>query len=640
MRLKVLVAAATLAATAAIAQEPEELETTALAAAFGASPAMWGLQLSPDGTRIVAIQAADSGATVARTLRLADGYEQLVLAGEVGQFDVRWCDWANDARLLCGVRSIAFSLPNQHFAGTRLMAVNADGTAEKVLMQYGSDGLAQFQDRIIDWLPEDPDRVLVQVPSVTGFGVAELDVNTGRVRPLHAGRGDVYDWRTDAHGVPRLLETIDIGLRRWYVRKTPESRWTLLNESKLKDVDALFAPIGFAEGGDELLAYEVADGRRVIAALSLDRDSPRRIVYAHPTFDVSGALTLGRDRRLVGAMYIDDRPHVVFFDERVRQMHEAVSRSFPGKAVEVIDEDWDRQRYIVLVSGDTDPGTYYYFDWDTRELAKIGDVYPSLADHTLAPMREIRYPARDGVAVPAYVTIPPGASNGPRPAVILPHGGPTARDYWEFDYLVQFLAASGYVVLQPNYRGSDGYGEEWRGKGGFRDWRRAVEDITAGVEYLVREGIADERRVCSLGWSYGGYAALMSVIERPEMFRCVASIAGVADPRALSTTVSRYIGGTTVREFIGSSDPEIGKAGSPVERAEEIEVPVLLAHATLDTNVPLEQSMRLAKALRHANRSVQLIEYEVADHDIRPARYRTDLLARLGAFFDANLAAE
>jgi dipeptidyl aminopeptidase/acylaminoacyl peptidase len=637
MRLEVVVAAASLAAAPVIAQEPEDLETTPLAAAFGASPAMWGLQLSPDGTRIVAIHAAESGATIARTLRLADGHAQLVLAGELGEFDVQWCDWANDTRLLCGVRGIAASLPNQHFAGTRLIAVNADGTDEKVLMRDGRGGLAQFQDRVIDWLPDDPDRVLVQVPSITGSGVAELDVNTGRVRPLHSGGGDIYKWLTDGDGVPRLYETIDMGLRRWYVRRRPASRWTLLYQSELKDLDALFAPIGFAADGNELLAYAVADGRRVIAALSLDRDGPSRIVYTHPAFDVSGALTLGKDRRLAGAMYVDDRPHVVFFDEQVRQLHEIVSAAFPGRAVEVIDEAWNRQRYVVLVSGDTDPGTYYYFDRDTRALEKIAEAHPALADRTLAPMREIRYRARDGAAIPAYVTMPPGAAGRPKPAVILPHGGPTARDYRKFDYLVQFLAASGYVVLQANYRGSDGYGAEWRGEGGFRDWRRAVDDITAGVDFLVSEGIADGRRVCALGWSFGGYAALMSAIEEPTMFRCVASIAGVADPRALSATVSRYVGGTTVREFIGSSDPKVGKAGSPVERAGEIEVPVLLVHATLDTNVPLEQSMRLARALRRADKSVQLVEYEFADHDIRPAHYRTDLLARLGAFLAASV---
>jgi dipeptidyl aminopeptidase/acylaminoacyl peptidase len=632
-----LVAAACLAGAPAGAQEPQELQSTPLAAAFGASPALWGLRLSPDGTRVVAIEAAESGTTNARTLRLADGHAELVLEGDPEEFDVQWCDWANDTRLLCGVRGITASLPNQQFAGTRLIAVNADGTNRKEMTQ-DRGLLAQFQDRVIDWLPEDPDHVLVQVPSVTGSGVAELDVNTGHLRPRHAVRSGIYRWATDSSGVPRLYQMIEIGLRRWYVRRTPDSDWTLLYQQELADLDAVFAPIGFAENGNELLFYDVADGRRVVAAVNVERrDNPKRIVYAHPVFDVSGTVTLGEHKRLVGATYVDDRPHVVFFDERVREMHDLVSAASPGKAVEVIGEDRERKRYVVLVSGDVDPGTFYYFDWDARGLTKIAESHPSLAGRTLAPMREIRYPARDGVPIPAYLTVPAGTGGGPKPVVVLPHGGPTARDYWQFDYFVQFLAASGFVVLQPNYRGSDGYGLEWRGDGGFRDWRRAVGDITAGVEYLVREGIADERRICAVGWSFGGYAALMSAIEEPAMFRCVASIAGVTDPRALSSTVSRYVGGKSVREFIGSSDREVRLAGSPVERAAEIEVPVLLAHATRDTNVPLEQSTGFVKALQRASKDVELIEYEFADHDIRPAAYRTDLLARLGAFLDANL---
>ena len=167
-------------------------------------------------------------------------------------------------------------------------------------------------------------------------------------------------------------------------------------------------------------------------------------------------------------------------------------------------------------------------------------------------MQQIRYPARDGVAVPAYVTIPSGAGNEPKPLVVLPHGGPTARDYWEFDYFVQFLAASGFVVLQPNYRGSDGYGLDWRGDGGFRDWRRAVGDITAGVEYLVRERIADERRVCAVRWSFGGYAALMSAIEQPTMFRCVADGSGEAG--------SFPEGQATGELPIGTARPQAGHA--------------------------------------------------------------------------------
>jgi dipeptidyl aminopeptidase/acylaminoacyl peptidase len=627
-----------LAAAAWLAGAPagaEDLESAPLAAAFGASPALWGLRLSPEGTHVVAIEAADSGTTNARTLRLADGHSAIVLEGEPDEFDVQWCDWANDTRLLCGVRGLAASLPNQQFAGTRLIAVNADGSDRKDLMQ-DRGVLAQFQDRVIDWLPDDRDHVLVQVPSLTGSGVAELDINTGHVRPRHAVRSGIYRWATDGAGVTRLYQMIEIGLRRWYVRRTPDSDWTLLYQQELKDLDGVFAPISFADEGNELLYYDIVDGRRVVAAMSLERGGSKRILYAHPTFDVSGTLTLGAHKRLVGAMYFDDRPHVVFFDERVREVHGDVSARFPDKEVEVIGEDRQRNRYLLFVSTDVDPGTYYYFDRDTRALTRIAEAHPSLADRPLAPMRAIRYPARDGVAIPAYLTTPSGPSE-PGPLVVLPHGGPTARDYREFNYFVQFLAASGFVVLQPNYRGSDGYGLDWRGSGGFRDWRRAVADITDGVQYLIREGIADERRICAVGWSFGGYAALMSAIEEPAMFRCVASVAGVTDPRALSSTASRYVGGRTVREFIGSSDPEVGVAGSPVERAAEVDVPVLLVHAARDTNVPLEQSTGFAKALRHAGKDAELVQYEFADHDIRPARYRTDLLARVGAFLDTHL---
>jgi dipeptidyl aminopeptidase/acylaminoacyl peptidase len=639
VRLGPLAAAACFAGAALGAQEARELQplaSTPTAAAFGASPALWGLRLSPDGTHVVAIEAADSGTTNARTLRLADGHSELVLEGEPDRFDVQWCDWANDTRLLCGVRGITASLPNQQFAGTRLIAVNADGSDRREMMR-DRGLLAQFQDRVIDWLPDDPDQVLVQVPSITGSGVAELDVNTGHLRPRHAVRSGIFKWATDGSGATRLYQMIEIGLRRWYVRRTPDSDWTLLYQQELKDLDAVFAPISFAENGKELLFYDVVDGRRVVAAMSLDRDGSKRIVYAHPTLDVSGTVSLGEHKRLVGAMYVDDRRRVVFFDEQVREVHGAVSAIFPGKDVEVIGEDRQRKRYLLRVSADVDPGSYYYFDRDTHGLVKIADSHPSLLNRRLASMREIRYPARDGVAIPAYLTMPSGLPDGPKPVVILPHGGPTARDYWEFNYFVQFLAASGFVVLQPNYRGSDGYGLDWRGEGGFRDWRLAVGDITDGVEYLVREGIADERRICAVGWSFGGYAALMSAIERPTMFRCVASVAGVTDPRALSSTASRYIGGRTVREFIGSSDPEVGIAGSPLERAAEIEVPLLLVHATRDTNVPLEQSTGLVKALHRVGKDAELVQYEFADHDIRPARYRTDLLARLGEFLDTHL---
>jgi dipeptidyl aminopeptidase/acylaminoacyl peptidase len=270
-------------------------------------------------------------------------------------------------------------------------------------------------------------------------------------------------------------------------------------------------------------------------------------------------------------------------------------------------------------------------------MQRVTNAYPALADRELAPMRAVSYPAADGAQIPAYLTLPKDHSADPLPAVVLPHGGPSARDYWDYDYLVQYLAASGYAVLQSNYRGSEGYGKQWRGQGGFRDWRRAVGDITAGTDYLVREHIADPKRICMVGWSYGGYAALMSVIENPKTYRCVASVAGVTDPHALGVNAGNFIGGAATSEFIGADDPDVREKGSPRERAAEIGVPVLLAHAHRDVNVPFTQSADFATALRRAHKDVDFVEYDNAEHDIRPERYRIDLLTRLGEFLDKEL---
>ena len=285
--------------------------------------------------------------------------------------------------------------------------------------------------------------------------------------------------------------------------------------------------------------------------------------------------------------------------------------------------------------GDRDPGTYYRFDAANNALQTISRVYPSLAERELAPMREVNYRAADGTPIPAYLTVPPNRA-GAGPAVLLPHGGPAARDYWSYDFLAQFLAANGYAVLQSNYRGSAGYGRAWAGDGGFRGWRRAVDDIRDGARYLVEAGIAAPDEICIVGWSYGGYAALMSSIEDPAAYRCAVSIAGVTDPRALGRAMRNFVGGLEAQTFIGTDD-DVTKAGSPLERAEELAVPVLLVHPRKDINVPFQQSADLFRALRRADKAVDFVEYEHAEHSIIPERYRKDLLTRLAAFLETHI---
>jgi dipeptidyl aminopeptidase/acylaminoacyl peptidase len=306
----------------------------------------------------------------------------------------------------------------------------------------------------------------------------------------------------------------------------------------------------------------------------------------------------------------------------------------------IAGESWDRRYYLVFAMSDTNAGVYYRFDTKSDKLEKILDTYPLLEDFSLGKVTAIEYPSDDGVIVPGYMTIPADGATGPLPTILMPHGGPYSRDEWGFDWLAQFLANRGYVVLQSNYRGSAGYGDEWAGDGAFKGWKRAMVDLEYGLRHLVAEGITDPTRVCTVGWSYGGYAALMSAIEYPERHRCVVSIAGVTDLQQLLNEARSdarvYVGrgDKVIRSLIGK-DPAVIKEGSPQQRADELEVPVLLFHGYIDQNVPVLHSQKMKKAL--PKKQVEYIEYEGDDHQLRREENRIDMLRRIGNFLEVNL---
>jgi dipeptidyl aminopeptidase/acylaminoacyl peptidase len=338
----------------------------------------------------------------------------------------------------------------------------------------------------------------------------------------------------------------------------------------------------------------------------------------------------------VAAKWVTDRPHVTYFDPSLERVHAAVSKALAGKAIVIADESWDRNVYLVFAYSDVDPGAWYRLDLKARQLDLIESYRPALRGMELSAMDSISHEAADGARVPGYVTRPIGAPEGPAPTIVMPHGGPESRDVWGFDWLAQYLAASGYVVLQTNFRGSFGYGDDWLGDGGFQSWRRVVSDIDAGLQHLIDEGITDPKRVCAMGWSFGGYASLMSVIEHPERYRCVVDIAGVADPGMLIDQYDDFLNEDFVEAFISRSD-DVLYAGSAIKRAKEIAVPVLIFHGDEDLNVDVDQGRKLAKALRKADKPVDYVEYEDDEHGLWRHASRIDMLKRIGRFLDANL---
>ena len=292
---------------------------------------------------------------------------------------------------------------------------------------------------------------------------------------------------------------------------------------------------------------------------------------------------------------------------------------------------------IAKVEGPSHPPVYYLVDFNTHHADIVGEAYPGLDNARLGDVRDMTYAARDGTAIPAYLTLPPGAAPKNLPMVVLPHGGPEARDDPGFDWLAQFFATRGYAVLQPQFRGSTGFGDAFE-RAGKRQWGGLMQDdVTDGVKAMIRQGPADPRRICIVGASYGGYAALAGAALTPDLYACAVSINGVSDlPDMLMYYQSRGGAESDARAYLKQeigppTDPKVG-AASPVNAAADIKAPILLLHAVDDTVVPFGQSQQMADTLARRGKPVSVIKLAGEDHWLSRGATRTEVLEDTESF--------
>jgi dipeptidyl aminopeptidase/acylaminoacyl peptidase len=591
--------------------------------------------MSPDGHRIFFLNQHPDDFPIAMVVDLRTGKANLLLASDPEkQMFIQWCDWANESRLLCSYYGVS-RFRHDLFTATRLVAVDADGSNNVVLaqrQQRGSWMWATHQSEIVDWLPEEPRHIYMEITRGRGRGVSRVDIYANRLETVESARETIWGYWSDGRGDLRVRQNYSRKHVDFEYRVAEQRQWRRLHRSKPEDLDDRFWPLGFGDDPAELFVWDSYEGRRALYMVSLGETIERRLVYAHPQVDLSGSSYLGKYRRLIGATYSTDRPHIQYFDEAIERIAVLLEKKLPNQSLTFLGESWDRRFYLVRAGSDVESDKYYRFDTETGELAMVTKARPWLEEHALAAMRSYSFEAEDGTPIPGYLTLPPNESQAPHPTIVLPHGGPRARDEWGFDWLPQFFASQGYVVLQANYRGSGGYGEGWVGSGAYRGWKRAITDIDHGIQSLIDGGIADPTRICVVGWSYGGYAALLSAAEFPKRYRCVVSIAGVSDPVDF---VADSRGHT--KEFRKSQIGWDLEGGAPAERAKEIQVPVLLFHGDMDVNVPIEQSEKMKKALRRVKNEVEFVEYEGADHHIDSERQRIDMLQRTGDFLRQHL---
>jgi dipeptidyl aminopeptidase/acylaminoacyl peptidase len=374
-----------------------------------------------------------------------------------------------------------------------------------------------------------------------------------------------------------------------------------------------FSPVGFGENPDEVFHLVWQSGTWGVKAMDLRHDLADREVYFNPRVDVTQVTKLGAYPRVVDLAYYEDGPQRFIVDSRVAAVHDLAQAELPDDTIEIVDESWDQRTYLVRARRPGNAGDFYRVDMESHDIENVGAEYSHLSGIGLAPTKTIEITDAAGGSFSAHLTLPPNAK-GPVPAVIMPRAAASNLDLESPNYLVQFLAYSGYAVLRVNQRGPKDYGESWRQDKAVIGWKEAADDIHTAIDYLVREGIAKSGSTCALGRNVGAYTALIAAIEHPDDVRCVVSISGTVNPRF----------------FLGSLPPNVSRVindASPVVRAKEIQAPVLLFDGT-----KARQTVDFETTLRHANKDVRLVEYDYVSPDYSQAPYRMDMLTRIGEF--------
>jgi dipeptidyl aminopeptidase/acylaminoacyl peptidase len=631
------------------------------AALFGARENVRQISLSPDGTHIAMIMPAGGrGANVVVVDIAGGGKLQTVMRTSGDPTQVTDCHWSTDIRLVCAIATV--QRDGALVGYTRLFSLNRDGSDTKLLSASDtlrSLAIAQDGGRVIDWTADgSPGSVLATrsfVPESTidtrlartaqGLGVERLDTTTLRRAVVAPARRDAVEYISDGRGVVRIMGVLPkatsttTGDTISYQYTMPGSGdWRPLSDVVMTPSGSTgFDPYAVDPSLNVAYGFDTTAGRKALYKVALDGSLKRELVLSRPDVDVDALLRIGRQQRVVGVSYVTERRETEFFDAELRRLGKAFGKALPRQPlITFVDASANEGKLLMFAGSDNDPGTYYLFDKATRKLETIVPARAELADVKLGTVKPLRFPAADGTMIPAYLTLPPGSDGKGLPAIVMPHGGPSARDEWGFDWLAQYFANRGFAVLQPNYRGSSGYGSEWFQKNGFQSWRTAIGDVNDAGRWLVTQGIADPARLAIVGWSYGGYAALQSAVIDPGLFKAVVAIAPVTDLDLLREEARPFTNYKLVSDYIGSG-PHVA-AGSPARHAGRITVPVLLFHGDRDQNVGVRESRTMADRLKDAGGKVEYVEFKGLGHQLDDSEARTTMLGKADSFLRAAWA--
>lgn len=460
------------------------------------------------------------------------------------------------------------------------------------------------------------------------------------------GPANTQSWVIDRRYIPRAASATADGITRVYLRDSELAPWRVIFTFDVNDPAAAVLPLAFDASGRLYVSAFASDDTAAIYTFNasagvLDADP----VVAIKGFDITEGLRFSADgSRLVAIDYDADRAGTYWLEEEDAKLQAQIDQALPDR-VNLLQVAPSSATVLITSYSDRDPGRYFLFDRKASKLEQIAQSRPWIPVEQMRTTRFFRYAARDGLQIPAQLTLPQG--KGPFPLVVLHYGGPWVRPIeWRWDPAVQFLASRGYAVFMPAPRASRGFGIKLF-KAGWKQWGLGMQDdVTDGVQQLIKDGLVDRERVCIAGASYGGYLAMMGLVKEPALFRCGINWVGVTDPSFMfSVTWTDFnrvdAASFTLPLLIGdpAKDTDQFKRTSPVVRAAEIMQPVLMAYGALDQRVPLINGERMRDALKRHNPRVEWVVYPDEGHGWMRKENRIDFWTRVEQFLTANMKA-
>jgi len=600
--------------------------------AFAELPELDDPALSPDGNQIAAKVAIDGKQYFAVIKINREGPPKLLNPGKA---DLNWWRWVNDEWVIVGIgqevpvggdswyvrRAVGFHIPTGK------------------MVQLASRNVGQIGDDVIWSARDGSTRVMLSYQTSIysndiGFWpqVDEIDLATGRRRTIAASKPGVLDWYADGAGIVRM----GIGMsedgrsRRVVYRDRQNGLFRTIDKTRTRD-DRLTVPALFLQDNTKALVIDDDEGGySALYELDLTTLERGKQLFASKGYDIGGIVRDPTGFGYLGVRVEEERPMVRWTEPAMMVMQATVSARIKGGQVHIASLSRDHSRALLAVGGADAPGGYFLYDRSKDTIDPLSYNNGTIRMRRMHPVRTIRYKARDGLEIAAVLTVPAGRQ-GKLPLIVMPHGGPFARDSESWDWWPQFLADRGYVVIQPNYRGSSGYGTPFATKGQGQ-WGLAMQDdLDDSIKAVADLGIADPARVCMVGASYGGYAAMRAAQRDGKRYRCAVSYAGVSDLNRMLNHTRGFLGGGARGDWLRQQAPDL-KSVSPLNFPEQFSIPILLVHGDDDRVVPPVHSKAMAQKLKAAGKDVTYIAQPQGDHHFSRTEDRLEFLKALEMF--------